>query len=250
MALKIKNLILGEGRPKICVPIIAADETELKSQLEKIEKEKEYVDMLEWRADFFKEIENKESRKRAAELIRQSFPETPLLFTFRTKDEGGERKLFDEAYESICDCGLEEGIADILDVELYSGTDLVKRLIEKAGRKGIPVLLSSHNFERTPSEEELKKRLLRMDALGADILKIAMMPETAEDVLRLLMVAEEMKSLTKKPVVAISMGKLGLVSRLSGGIFGSAVTFGCVGKASAPGQIEVEKLMKILELFA
>lgn len=247
MALKIKNLILGEGRPKICVPITAVDETELLEQLEEIQKS--CFDLLEWRADFFEEIENKESRKQAAELIRQRFPEISLLFTFRTKKEGGERELSEEAYEKLYDSILEARLADILDVELFAGEKTVKTVLERAKQKSVPVLLSNHDFEKTPPKEEMKERLLKMDRLGADILKIAVMPQTAEDILTLLSVCEEMKGLTKKPVVAISMGKLGLVSRLSGGVFGSAVTFGCAGKSSAPGQIEAEKLMEILELF-
>lgn len=85
-----------------------------------------------------------------------------------------------------------------------------------------------------------------MEELGVDILKLAVMPNSPKDVLALLSVTEEMKSLTKNPIVTISMGSLGSISRISGETFGSSVTFGAIGKVSAPGQISVETLFDIL----
>lgn len=245
MAVKIKNLILGEGRPKVCVPVTAKGEAGLKEQLEKIS----CADMLEWRIDFFSEIESSEIRKRAAGKIRERFPQMPLLCTFRSKREGGEGEMSPEEYAKLCESILEEELADILDVELSAGDKVIERILKKAREHGVPVLLSSHDFEKTPSKEEMKERLLEMDRLGADILKLAVMPKSSEDVLKLLEVTNEMKELTKKPIITMSMGKLGLVSRLSGSTFGSAVTFGRAGEGSAPGQIEAGMLMEILELF-
>ena len=90
-------------------------------------------------------------------------------------------------------------------------------------------------------------RLLFMDRLGVDIPKLAVMPESREDVL-LLMEATSLadRLLPDKPLITMSMGAKGVVSRIAGGQFGSAVTFGCMGRASAPGQIEVGILKGIL----
>lgn len=261
MALKIKGLLLGEGRPKICVPITAKGEGELEQQIENIKRlccEKETaktscVDMLEWRADFWEDIEDEESRRRAVGLLRQAFPEMPLLFTFRSKAEGGEKEFSWEGYEELCTWVLEEEMAELLDVELFAGNKVAERILakrKKNGKQGIAILLSNHDFQKTPAEEELVGRLLEMERLGADILKIAVMPQKAEDVLTLLGASLKARTLTEKPVVTMSMGKLGLVSRLAGSVFGSAITFGTAGAASAPGQIEAKKLLEALKLFA
>ena len=86
--------------------------------------------------------------------------------------------------------------------------------------------------------------------LGADIPKIAVMPQSKKDVLTLLAATEEMASEhADRPIITISMGKDGMISRLCGEVFGSALTFGTAGKASAPGQINVDELRQVLEMF-
>ena len=121
-------------------------------------------------------------------------------------------------------------------------------IIEKAHACGIKVIASNHDFIKTPDKDEITRRLILMDEMGADILKIAVMPKSRTDVLDLLSATEEMQRLyTEKPVVTMSMGSLGLISRLSGEVFGSAMTFGAGEKASAPGQIPAERLKMILD---
>lgn len=252
MAVKVKNVVIGEGRPKICVPLTPKEKKELKEQLEKIEKTLEEagpacVDLLEWRADFWED--KKDSYRQAAELIREKFPQLPLLFTFRSKKEGGERKISGEEYQWLYTMAIEENIADMLDVELFSEGKAMEKIVERAKKAQKILVFSSHDFQKTPSEKEMEERLLLMDRQGADILKLAVMPREETDVLRLLWVTQKMKGLTQKPVITMSMGSLGTVSRAAGGVFGSAVTFGCVGKASAPGQIEARKLRELLEIF-
>ena len=93
----------------------------------------------------------------------------------------------------------------------------------------------------------MKRRYEQMEAWGADILKLAVMPQTTEDLLTLLTVCKDASRASNHPVVAISMGGLGLESRICGEAFGSAMTFGCLGKPSAPGQMEVEQLAQVLQ---
>ncbi|MFW5667724.1 MAG: type I 3-dehydroquinate dehydratase [Acetivibrio ethanolgignens] len=253
MALKIKELVRGSGRPKICVPMTANGEVQLAEQLEAIRKicfseEKKCVDLLEWRIDFWENIEDEKSRKRALEKIHKEFPMLPLLFTFRSRREGGERELSWKKYEGLCRWALAQEEVDILDIELFA-EDRVSENILKTKPAGKYILLSNHDFEKTPVQEDILERLSQMDRLGADILKVAVMPKTKADVLTLLEATMEMQERTEKPVVTMSMGRLGLISRLSGEIFGSAITFGTAGKASAPGQIEAGKLFDILNLL-
>lgn len=250
MAWEIKELLSGEGRPKICVPIIAENREELQKQLLEIQKtcflkEKTCIDLLEWRVDFWESFQEEESRIEALEKIHESFPTLPLLFTFRRKEEGGEKEVSPELYEQLCLWAMKREEVAILDLELSAGADRITAVLKKKPSDK-QLLLSSHDFDKTPDREELLKRMGQMDRLGADILKLAVMPHTREDVLRLLEVTIEMKKRTDKPIITMSMGKLGQVSRLLGGFMGSAVTFAAAGRASAPGQMEAEKLYDIL----
>ena len=89
-----------------------------------------------------------------------------------------------------------------------------------------------------------------MQECGADLLKLAAMPTDAEDVLTLLSATWEMKEkYARQPLITMSMGGTGIVSRLSGEIFGSALTFGSAGVASASGQIGVSELRNVLDLL-
>ena len=92
-------------------------------------------------------------------------------------------------------------------------------------------------------------RLQRMEEMGADILKLAVMPKTSKDVLTLLCVTEEMGSCTETPIVTMAMSDVGIISRVVGETVGSAITFGAADKASAPGQISVKELRKVLEIL-
>ena len=138
----------------------------------------------------------------------------------------------------------------MIDVELFSGEPIVKQIIETAHKSDVKVVASNHDFQKTPSQEEIVKRLQKMQELEADILKIAVMPQTKKDVLTLLSATEEMvTNYAKQPVVTMSMSGQGVISRLAGEVFGSAMTFGAAKKASAPGQIPVEKLAQVLEIL-
>ena len=86
-----------------------------------------------------------------------------------------------------------------------------------------------------------------MDFFGADIAKIAVMPQSAGDVLTLLSATEKASRTLSCQVISMSMKGTGLISRLSGEVFGSCLTFGAAGGASAPGQIDVGELRGILE---
>ena len=112
------------------------------------------------------------------------------------------------------------------------------------------VVASNHDFHKTPAQEEIVSRLCKMQELGADIPKIAVMPQNKKDVLTLLSASREMsEEHADRPIITMSMAGTGVISRLCGEVFGSALTFGAAGKASAPGQMGVEDLKTVLELL-
>ena len=89
-----------------------------------------------------------------------------------------------------------------------------------------------------------------MQEYGADIPKIAVMPKSVDDVITLLDATNTMKTqYGDRPLITMSMGGTGVISRLAGEVFGSAFTFGAGKEASAPGQIPVAELRKVLEIL-
>jgi len=247
-SIKVRNLIFGQGKPKICVPITGRTKEEILQRTEELKAAA--PDLAEWRADWYEDVKQEECLKDILQTLRGRLGNMPLLVTFRTKGEGGEQEIASADYEKFLERVLALEIADMLDAELFMGEELFKRICKKAHKAGVRVVGSSHDFEKTPSRQEIIDRLCRMQELGADFLKLAAMPRDAGDVLTLLEATWEMKkTYARQPVITMSMGGTGVISRLSGEIFGSVLTFGSAGQASAPGQVEAEKLKNILELL-
>ena len=242
----IRKLAIGEGRPKICVPICGKNREEILREAENMQKLP--ADLIEWRADWYEDVFDREALQETLGALRRSLGDKPLLFTFRSIQEGGEKAISPEQYLAVGQAVCESGQADGLDVELFMDGKVTKALIEAAHRQGMAVIASNHDFIKTPEKDEITRRLILMDEMGADILKIAVMPKAKADVLELLTATEEMGRIyTEKPVVTMSMGPMGLISRLAGETFGSAITFGAGEKASAPGQMPAEQLEKVLD---
>lgn len=245
---KIRNVTLGEGRTKICVPIVGVTSEEITQQAEKIKRLP--ADLVEWRADWFDDVFDLDRVEDILRELRNVLENIPILFTFRTADEGGAKEIESSAYAKLNKTVAATGYADLVDVELFSGDMVVKDIVDEAHSHGVKVVLSNHDFDKTPQKEEIVRRLCYMQELEADILKIAVMPKSPRDVLTLLAATEEMYRLhADRPLITMSMGGQGVLSRLGGEIFGSAVTFGSAGKVSAPGQIAAEEMEKILSVI-
>lgn len=238
----VRSLTLGDGVPKICIPITAKDPEELKVQIRAILGSP--CDMVEWRADFYTELG---TITEALGILRGAMPDMPLLFTFRTKEEGGERSISMEEYERLNEYAAASGMVDFVDLEYNRGEARMRRLTEAVHQQGVLVIGSFHDFAKTPKKEKLVEILCAMQTVGADIVKAAVMPQSEEDVMELLEASLLMKKqYADRPFITMSMGRLGAVSRLAGGLTGSSVTFATAGKASAPGQMEAETVCRIL----
>lgn len=242
----VKNVTIGDGIPKICVPIVACTKREILADAGDIVNSR--VDIVEWRADWFEGVRNIEKVKDVLKELSSVLKQIPLLFTLRTAGEGGKIALNPESYAGINKTVIATGWADLIDVEILREETISKEILESAHAAGVKVVGSSHQFDGTPSQKEMIDRLRKMQDMGADISKIAVMPKNETDVGRLLEATAIMrKKYAQKPIAAISMANLGVVSRIMGEIFGSALTFGTVQKKSAPGQIESEKLYQMMQ---
>lgn len=245
---EVRGVKIGEGVPKICVPIVGKTREEILDSARSFEKVA--PDVVEWRADWFEGVFDFAQVEGVLKELRPALGETPILFTFRTSKEGGEKAIEADAYAELNKKAAATGLVDMVDVEVFTGDDVVKDIIEGAHAHGVKVVASNHDFDKTPAKDDLVGRLCKMQELGADIPKIAVMPQNKKDVLTLLAATEEMVSeYAKCPIITMSMAGTGLVSRLCGEVFGSALTFGAVGKASAPGQMNAADLSQILNLI-
>lgn len=243
----VKNIVIGEGIPKICVPIVGKTKDEILEAAREVCNS--LADLVEWRVDWYESVFNIEEVKCLAGELKSVLGEIPLLFTFRTKAEGGEKEITFEEYADILYQVAEAKVVDMIDVEIFMDENVVD-LVADLKQKGVKVVGSNHDFAKTPDKEEIIRRLCYMQEAGADIPKIAVMPQNARDVITLLSATEEMVSEhADRPIVTMSMAGVGAVSRIAGETFGSAITFGAMQKASAPGQIDVEELKKILEVL-
>lgn len=244
----VRGVDIGSGIPKICVPVMGKNEAQV---LASAETAKTCApDIVEWRIDWLAQPGDIATVHGLLRQLRNLFDATPLLATFRSKQEGGEQELSCQDYVNLLTNIIPTGMVDLVDVELFSGTEAVTQIVQAAHRHGVAVIGSSHDFHSTPDEFTLINRMELMQVMGCDIAKVAVMPQCPRDVLTLLSVTEQMKSRHPElPIITMSMGKLGMVSRLCGEVFGSALTFGSAGQSSAPGQVAVKQLRETLELL-
>lgn len=244
----INNITIGDGIPKICVPMVGETEAELLEEAALLKTLD--LDVVEWRVDFFEDLEKTDDVKAVLAKIRAGLGNIPLLFTIRSAKEGGRRKVSEEYYLALNKAVAKTGMVDLIDVELFSGEPVIRPLIDAAHANDVYVILSNHDFSKTPAKEEIISRLCKEQELGADILKIAVMPANSADVLTLMDATNTMKErFAERPMITMSMGGKGVISRLAGENFGSALTFGAAKKASAPGQIAAAELRRILTLL-
>lgn len=246
---KVKDVVIGEGIPKICVSLTAGTREGILSEAKAL---KDYpVDIVEWRADGFEDVMDEDEVGIVLKGLQQVLEGRPLLFTLRSEREGGALSVLPEGYAGLCLAAIRSGLVDLIDVEAFTEDRVVREIIAEARKAGIVVIASYHDFGKTPSKEGMVQRLKKMWETGADILKIAVMPRSKSDVLTLLDATVTMKEQhPDKPIITMSMGQDGLISRLIGEVFGSAMTFGSIGgRESAPGQIDVVELDRVMRVI-
>ena len=239
---EIKGLRVGEGRPKVIVSLMDTSVPELSDTYERALREG--ADLLEWRADFWPDIHDAAKVAFVCRLISEECArEAPFIFTCRTKGQGGQVEMGCDAYEQLLGAVLGTGKPDLVDIELGIGDEAVRRMIGCAHERGIVAVVSHHDFEKTPSVEDMTAILTRMVVLGADIPKLAVMAQSAQDAEDLMRATSLVRERTGMPLVTMAMGALGQRTRLEGELFGSAMTFCALGRASAPGQVEIAQAL-------
>lgn len=244
---KLRDVEIGSGTPKIIVPIVAKSSGEILAKAEDIKGLD--IDVVEWRVDFYDGALADGDVLDTLKRLNTALGNIPILFTFRTKREGGMLDITADHYTELNVAVARSGDADAIDVEIFAGDDIARANIEAIHAAGCAIVGSNHDFNGTPPKNELVRRLIKMQEMDADIPKIAVMPKSHADVIALLDATQEMTyHHADRPIITMSMAD-GVISRLSGEYFGSAMTFGAVGQVSAPGQIPVEKLRQVLDII-
>lgn len=234
----------GEA-PYICAPLTGNTKEVILHQLETVIKD--MPDIIEWRADFLIGLTDTSF---VLEIITEIKAKTdiPLLFTIRAAHEGGEEIALTEAEKlqlliAVC----EHSMVEMIDYETSNEAKYVLKLKECSKNHHKKLILSYHNFKETPTSQELRKRAKQAQDFGADVVKFAVMPVSKEDVHQLLIATKEMDDLLEVPVITMSMGELGAISRVIGWTFGSIMTFGVGVESSAPGQVPIGMLRETIE---
>jgi 3-dehydroquinate dehydratase-1 len=240
--------IAGGKFPLICTPLVGRTLDKLMAELAIVLPKK--PDVLEWRVDFFEQIGDTASVLAAAAAIKKTAGSVPLLFTRRSTIEGGEKIALNEdqvlaMYAAVC----ESKHIDLIDYEMANDGANIARVREAAKANGIKLVLSFHNFSYTPALETLAAKFLTADQLGADVAKVAVMPRDLDDVLTLLTATRQASKKLRIPLISMSMGPLGAITRMVGGVFGSSLSFAVGAASSAPGQVPIEDLNTVLEIL-
>lgn len=197
------------------------------------------ADIIEWRADFLP----KEAILQVAPAIFEKFAGRELVFTLRTRSEGGQIELSSEEYVQIIKEVAQLYQPDYIDFEYFGYKDVFDQMLDFPN-----LVLSYHNFQETP--ENLMEILSELTSLNPKVVKIAVIANTEQDVLDLMNFTRGFKTLNpEQEYVTISMGKVGKVSRITSDVTGSSWSFASLDEASAPGQISLSSMKKIRELL-
>lgn len=244
----IRGRKLGGEMPLICSPLVGRTRERVLAEAAIVVAKK--PDVIEWRIDFFQDIGDTAAVLETGRALRASVGDVPLIFTRRSIREGGEAiAIDDEGVVHLYDEVAASQLVDFLDFEMGNDPEQLRRVLAGAHRHGIRVILSYHNFSYTPGPEFLVQRFLEAERLGGDVAKVAVMPRDRADVLTLLAATSQAETKAHIPLISMSMGPLGAVTRMIGGVFGSSLSFAVGEGSSAPGQMPISDLDAVYDII-
>ncbi len=244
----IRGRRLGGDTPLICSPLVGRTRERVLAEAKAVVAKK--PDVIEWRVDYFDAIGDVTAVLDTGKALRAIAGDAPIIFTRRSTKEGGEPiALDDEGVVRLYDAVGASGLVDFLDFEMSNDADHLRRVVTAAHASATRVILSYHNFAYTPGQEFLVQRFLEAERLGGDVAKVAVMPRDRGDVLTLLAATSRAEAKARIPLISMSMGPLGAVTRMIGGVFGSSLSFAVGEGSSAPGQMPIADLVAVYEVI-
>ncbi|MGD3154206.1 type I 3-dehydroquinate dehydratase [Staphylococcus warneri] len=227
---------------------IAPEDATISDLFKDLEFYQDSIDIIELRIDQWTDVTGV---KQVINELKELPFEFKVLITYRSNSQGGKGHVNEMEYQNVIQKLINESGYEMLDIEWDDKKDKKTYLsfINKAHQKGIQVVLSHHNFNETPSLEELKFTYYKMHQFEADYLKVAVMPNDEKDVLHLLEAVKDSADALNQHIIGIAMSDIGIVSRTAQGVFGGTVSYGCLNEPQAPGQIHIEELKKQIDFY-
>lgn len=246
-AIRVRGAVLGGEVPLICVPLVGKNRAEVLAEVENLSRVA--PDIIELRVDAWEEIEDADASLALLAEVR-GLVELPVVLTCRGHWEGGLKEVSERAKDALYSGAVTKRLVDFVDKELSYGPAKLEELKGLSASNGVSLIVSCHDFRKTPSMPFIYAQLARQIACGADVAKIALMPQSEEDVLKVFEATLAVRrDFPDTPLITMSMGRLGQVSRIAGGLYGSDLTFAVGSAASAPGQIPVKEMRGAFDLL-
>jgi 3-dehydroquinate dehydratase-1 len=249
----VRGRPLGQGEaPLVCVPVVGATASAIREEARTMAAlaqagDAAAPDLLEWRVDAFDGAADPVALSSAAGALREAAGPLPLLVTLRAAREGGRDHGLDDAGRAARLIALADaGVADLADFETDADPAALRALRTACRDAGVPLVLSAHRFDLTPPVGDMVRAFGRAADLGADVAKLAVMPQAARDADALLAATAEADRSLAIPLVSMAMGEMGVRSRVLGFRHGSRITWASAGAASAPGQLPLAELRRRL----
>ncbi|MDP2691140.1 MAG: type I 3-dehydroquinate dehydratase [bacterium] len=229
-------------KPLLTVPIVTHEpkqiEDQLRSKVQGVEAYEIWLDHLK-RKYLKPEI--------IAELVKswKRITDKKLICVLKSKREKGKYTDGCRGRADLLLAAAQSG-AHYLDIGFLTSKQQIERL--RNGKGNAKLIISWHNFLKTPSRKILEEKIQQMKVLGADVIKIATMVKTLQDNENLLQLAMEL-TVDKKAHIIIGMGQLGVLTRVFAKQFGNELNFVTLESQTAPGQLTLNQMLTFEEVL-
>jgi 3-dehydroquinate dehydratase-1 len=236
------GLIIFAMKPLLTIPIHSGNtpdrEQQLRAKRPEVQAYEIWLDALE-----MKEL----NPVRVKELVRRlkKLTKKKLVIVCKDQVENGRFSRTPAAKVELLAAAASAG-ADYIDIGLHTGKKWIETLVKK--KKKAKLILSFHDFEKTPPVARLRSLAERMKELGADIIKIATFSNTLEDTQQLIELALQLKKKKQKHII-LGMGEKGMVTRILGQKLGNELQFVSLGVSTAPGQMSLEEMVQFNKIL-
>ena len=239
-----QSFILAPNTFALCIPIGPNQKDVLPAYAEQAAALK--PDLIEWRRDALGLMSDDEQTVCLNALAEK---QVPLLYTFRSFEEGGACAEADENVRCQATMqALAHPAVAYIDIEAGSSEKMIKPLRKAAHSQGKRLILSYHNFKKTLKPKAFKQKLYDIAELGPDVIKGAMWAENKGDILQSasVMLRFLQKGHWKKPIIFIMMGEPGKLLRVAPEYFGGSLTYAALSDAdaTAPGQLTPDTIRR------
>ncbi len=198
------------------------------------------ADVVEMRVDMFDDISEKyvvNTIIKAREQLNK-----PIITTIRRFSEGGAIEIDDKTRKKLFKAVIKQ--TDAVDIEINS--EIFNNIVKLARKNKKMSIGSFHDFIRTPKPDELEKVIKRGKSFKADVVKIAIMPNSVRDLRTITGITLDHSDVG---LITIAMGELGMSSRVFFPMIGSLLTFATLDVTTAPGQLSLSKIKEFLSVL-